>query len=134
MAQDGEGTLWVATEGGLGRFDGNAFAPFEGDERLALRARFLARHPKSALYADFGDFAFWRIETGRGTRRQNLLLLHGSLGLAVLVFGEVFGPAQKLHGATYVVDAEFHGESLDANGLVVDIGRATTERASLVGS
>lgn len=38
--------------------------------------------------------------------------------------GEVFGPAQRLHGATYVVDAEFCAEALDADGLVVDIGRA----------
>lgn len=39
--------------------------------------------------------------------------------------GEVFGPAQNLHGATYVVDVEFQRERLDANGIVVDIGRAT---------
>ena len=39
--------------------------------------------------------------------------------------GEVFGPAQNLHGATYVVDVEFRRERLDANGIVVDIGRAT---------
>ena len=38
--------------------------------------------------------------------------------------GEVFGPAQRLHGATYVVDATFRRASLDADGLVVDIGRA----------
>jgi len=38
--------------------------------------------------------------------------------------GAVFGPAQKLHGATYVVDATFHRAALDADGLVVDIGRA----------
>src|SRR5947209_7843660 len=38
--------------------------------------------------------------------------------------GEVFGPAQRLHGATYVVDAEFSARALDADGLVVDIGRA----------
>jgi 6-pyruvoyltetrahydropterin/6-carboxytetrahydropterin synthase len=38
--------------------------------------------------------------------------------------GELFGPAQRLHGATYVVDVEFSGEQLDANGVVVDIGRA----------
>lgn len=37
----------------------------------------------------------------------------------------VFGPAQKLHGATYVVDAEFQRNSLDENGIVVDIGLAT---------
>jgi 6-pyruvoyl-tetrahydropterin synthase len=38
--------------------------------------------------------------------------------------GEVFGPAQALHGATFVVRAAFLSEKLDANGIVVDIGRA----------
>ena len=38
--------------------------------------------------------------------------------------GTVFGPAQALHGATFVVDAAFIAETLDANGIVVDIGRA----------
>lgn len=38
--------------------------------------------------------------------------------------GEVFGPAQKLHGATYVVDATFTRPALDAAGMVVDVGRA----------
>lgn len=38
--------------------------------------------------------------------------------------GEIFGPAQRLHGATYVVDASFRRGDLDADGLVVDIGRA----------
>lgn len=37
----------------------------------------------------------------------------------------VFGPAQGLHGATFVVDAAFYTEDLDQNGLVVDIGLAT---------
>jgi len=41
--------------------------------------------------------------------------------------GEVFGPAQRLHGATYVVDATFRREALDPDGLVVDIGLATRE-------
>ena len=46
--------------------------------------------------------------------------------------GEVFGPAQRLHGATFVVDVEFRRPSLDADGIVVDIGRATdTLRAAL---
>ena len=40
--------------------------------------------------------------------------------------GEVFGPAQRLHGATFVVDATFRAESLDTNGIVVDIGAAST--------
>ncbi len=39
--------------------------------------------------------------------------------------GELFGPAQGLHGATYVVDIAFHREKLTADGVVVDIGRAT---------
>lgn len=39
--------------------------------------------------------------------------------------GEVFGPAQDLHGATFVVDASFRRPELDADGLVVDIGRAS---------
>ena len=39
--------------------------------------------------------------------------------------GEIFGPAQRLHGATYVVDLCFRREALDADGLVVDIGLAS---------
>ena len=38
--------------------------------------------------------------------------------------GAVFGPAQRMHGATFVVDAAFIAESLDNNGIVIDIGRA----------
>ena len=38
--------------------------------------------------------------------------------------GSVFGPAQKLHGATFVIDAAFMAETLDTNGIVIDIGRA----------
>jgi 6-pyruvoyl-tetrahydropterin synthase len=38
--------------------------------------------------------------------------------------GDVFGPAQALHGATFVVDAAFFAETLDPNGIVIDIGRA----------
>ncbi|MGD9902161.1 MAG: 6-pyruvoyl tetrahydropterin synthase family protein [Vicinamibacterales bacterium] len=40
--------------------------------------------------------------------------------------GDVFGPAQRLHGATYVVDLELRRPALDADGIVVDIGLATT--------
>ena len=39
--------------------------------------------------------------------------------------GEVFGPAQRLHGATFVVDATFRGDALDADGILVDIALAT---------
>jgi 6-pyruvoyltetrahydropterin/6-carboxytetrahydropterin synthase len=38
--------------------------------------------------------------------------------------GEVFGPAQRLHGATYVVEAELRRETLDSDGIICDIGRA----------
>ena len=41
--------------------------------------------------------------------------------------GEVFGPAQRLHGATYVVDATFRRGALDADGIVLDIGRASEQ-------
>ncbi|HQZ03684.1 MAG TPA: 6-carboxytetrahydropterin synthase, partial [Thauera sp.] len=39
--------------------------------------------------------------------------------------GEIFGPAQRLHGATYLIDARFQRTELDADGLVVDIGLAS---------
>lgn len=48
--------------------------------------------------------------------------------------GEVFGPAQGLHGATYVVDATFRAGTLDADGLVVDIGAASAALAAVVGA
>ena len=54
------------------------------------------------------------------TVRDHMLVAHS-------LQGEVFGPAQRLHGATYVVDATFRGDSLDDDGILVDIGRATEE-------
>lgn len=51
------------------------------------------------------------------TVRDHMMIAHSFRG-------EVFGPAQRLHGATYVVDAEFRRPTLDASGIVVDIGRA----------
>jgi 6-pyruvoyl-tetrahydropterin synthase len=51
------------------------------------------------------------------TVRDHLMIAHSFRG-------EVFGPAQRLHGATYVVDATFRAPALDANGIVLDIGRA----------
>ena len=47
--------------------------------------------------------------------------------------GEVLGPAQRLHGATFVVDATFRGETLDADNIVVDIGRASEQLHEIVG-
>ena len=51
--------------------------------------------------------------------------VRGHMMIAHSFRGAVFGPAQRLHGATYVVDVEFQAPALDANGIVVDIGRAT---------
>jgi 6-pyruvoyl-tetrahydropterin synthase len=48
--------------------------------------------------------------------------------------GTVFGPAQRLHGATYVVDVEFRKPALDADGIVVDIGRAEKAVQSAIAS
>lgn len=47
--------------------------------------------------------------------------------------GALFGPAQALHGATFVIDAAFLAERLDANGVVVDIGRAHDLLKSILG-
>lgn len=54
----------------------------------------------------------------RITVRDHVMVAHSFTG-------EVFGPAQRLHGATFVVDATFARPGLDADGLVVDIGLAT---------
>lgn len=47
--------------------------------------------------------------------------------------GELFGPAQQLHGATYVVDCELRRPALDADGLVVDIGKASMVLREVLG-
>ena len=48
--------------------------------------------------------------------------------------GAVFGPAQRLHGATYVVDLEFRRAELDPDGIVVDIGRASETLRRILGT
>ena len=60
------------------------------------------------------------------TVRDHMMVAHS-------LRGEVFGPAQRLHGATYVVDATFRSPTLDVDGLVVDIGRASAALAAIVG-
>lgn len=47
--------------------------------------------------------------------------------------GDIFGPAQQLHGATYVVDCELRRSELDADGLVVDIGKASMVLREVLG-
>ena len=54
------------------------------------------------------------------TVRDHMMIAHS-------LRGEVFGPAQRLHGATYVVDVTFRRATLDADKIVVDIGRAAAE-------
>ncbi len=53
------------------------------------------------------------------TVRDHMMVAHS-------LHGDVFGPAQRLHGATFVVDATFRGRELDSDGILVDIGRAST--------
>jgi 6-pyruvoyl-tetrahydropterin synthase len=60
------------------------------------------------------------------TIRDHMMIAHS-------LRGEVFGPAQRLHGATYVVDATFRRATLDADGIVVDIGRAAEALRAVVG-
>src|SRR5262245_56732302 len=47
--------------------------------------------------------------------------------------GDVFGPAQRLHGATFVVDVEFRSPQLDEHGIVIDIGLATETLKKILG-
>jgi 6-pyruvoyl-tetrahydropterin synthase len=60
------------------------------------------------------------------TIRDHLMIAHS-------LRGDVFGPAQRLHGATFVVDATFRRATLDADGIVVDIGRAGEVLRAVVG-
>jgi 6-pyruvoyltetrahydropterin/6-carboxytetrahydropterin synthase len=60
--------------------------------------------------------------------------VRGHVMVAHSLVGEVFGPAQRLHGATYVVDVEFRRPEIDADGIVVDIGRATRTLNTILGS
>jgi 6-pyruvoyl-tetrahydropterin synthase len=60
--------------------------------------------------------------------------VRGHMMIAHSLRGEVFGPARQLHGATYVVDVEFRRANLDADGIVVDIGRAGASLNSILGA
>lgn len=59
------------------------------------------------------------------TVRDHMLVAHS-------LKGDVFGPAQALHGATYIVDATFRGDVLDDDGILVDIARAADELRALM--
>ena len=60
------------------------------------------------------------------TVRDHMMVAHS-------LRGEGFGPAQRLHGATFVVDATFRRAALDADGVVVDIGRAAEALRAVLG-
>ncbi|MEU2602553.1 6-pyruvoyl trahydropterin synthase family protein [Streptomyces hirsutus] len=60
------------------------------------------------------------------TVRDHIMIAHS-------FHGEVFGPAQRLHGATFLVDATFRREQLDEDNIVVDIGLATQELGAIAG-
>jgi 6-pyruvoyl-tetrahydropterin synthase len=60
------------------------------------------------------------------TVRDHMMIAHS-------LRGEVFGPAQRLHGATFVVDATFRRAQLDPDGIVVDIGLATDALRAVLG-
>jgi 6-pyruvoyl-tetrahydropterin synthase len=61
------------------------------------------------------------------TVRDHMMIAHSFVG-------ELFGPAQRLHGATFIVDATFEAQQLDRNGVVIDIGRATAALAEITAS
>jgi 6-pyruvoyl-tetrahydropterin synthase len=60
------------------------------------------------------------------TVRDHMMIAHS-------FHGEVFGPAQRLHGATYIVDATFRRSALNADNIVVDIGQAAAELHAVLG-
>lgn len=61
------------------------------------------------------------------------ITVRGHVMVAHSFQGEVFGPAQRLHGATFVVDATFRRAELDADNIVIDIGLATEQLGEVLG-
>jgi 6-pyruvoyl-tetrahydropterin synthase len=59
------------------------------------------------------------------TVRDHMMVAHS-------LRGERFGPAQQLHGATFMVDATFRGDALDDDGMLVDIGQAAAALGAVV--
>ncbi|MFE5671365.1 6-pyruvoyl tetrahydropterin synthase family protein [Agromyces sp. NPDC056523] len=61
------------------------------------------------------------------TVRDHMMIAHS-------FSGETFGPAQRLHGATFIVDASFRASELDSDGVVIDIGRAAEALGEITGA
>src|SRR5262249_40886215 len=73
------------------------------------------------------------LATHRGSEPMYSVTVRDHMMIAHSLRGEAFGPAQRLHGATYLVDATFRREELDADGIVVDIDRAATALHDVLG-
>ncbi len=115
-------------------------------QRLVVRARFLARHPKSALYADFGDFAFWRFEIVRGhlnggfakaaeyAAAELLLTLEGTEELAAIEPGALehlnadHSDAVQLYAQRLLGEpaGRWRATGIDPTGLDMALGDRTT--------
>ncbi|HWG05829.1 MAG TPA: DUF2470 domain-containing protein [Beijerinckiaceae bacterium] len=124
---------------------GRAAKAEEAGLRTRLRARFLARHPKSALYADFGDFSFWRVEIeaahlnggfgkaadfeGRAilTPVADALSLIEAEASAVAHMNEDHGEALRLYATRLAGEAEgaWRATGLDSEGLDLACGDRT---------
>ena len=96
---------------------------------VALRGP-ACRHGTAGRRPHAGDLPHDHLQRGVAmfsvTVRDHMMVAHS-------LRGEVFGPAQQLHGATYVVDATFRSASLDSDNVVVDIGRATEHLHAVLG-
>ena len=93
-------------------------AKIEGAARAGVKARFLSRHPKSALYADFGDFAFWRLEIARAH-------LNGGFAKAASYEGAVI----LLPADESVLIARLEAETLERLNAEPDFLRQVAARA-----
>ena len=105
---------------GIPAFDALLTGSSPFDELPEVHAPAGRRRPARALPHDHlrgEDDAMFSV-----TVRDHMMIAHSFRG-------EVFGPAQRLHGATFVVDATFRRAELDADGIVVDIGRAAERSA-----
>ncbi|MEO0822505.1 MAG: DUF2470 domain-containing protein [Pseudomonadota bacterium] len=87
----------------------------QGETRMALRRRFLARHPKASLYADFGDFAFWRLTVER-------VSLNGGFGKAYEMAGSdlVLARDEGLEAMEESVVEHMNADHADAIGLMAE--------------
>lgn len=125
-----------------------AMEKVEGEARARVKARFLARHPKSALYADFGDFAFWRLEITRAHLNGGFAKAASYEGAAILLPASACAAIAALEGdalerlnadpdflrlaaakAGGVADGRWRATGLDPEGLDLSAGDLTARAA-----